>query len=296
MQKRRWLALPAGGFIDASNPDAWVFPAGTRLFKEFGIAGRPVETRMLERLGNGSWRFAAYVWNDAGTDAMLAPEDGAVVAAPGLPHNSHNVPARADCLACHDAGAGPVLGLTALQLSPARETGAAPMSEDRRADQRKDRRKDLREDLRTLAARGVLRGLPQHVLDAPPRIAGATPAARAALGYLHGNCGHCHNDAGPLASLDLALAQKANATEQSAQRTLESLLGHTSRFRPRGSVATARVVAGAPQASVLALRMQSTSPFSRMPPLGVQVVDREGVALVEQWIRQDLQHVATLSE
>ena len=35
----------------------------------------------------------------------------------------------------------------------------------------------------------------------PPRIAAATPAERAALGYLHGNCGHCHNDEGPLAVL-----------------------------------------------------------------------------------------------
>jgi hypothetical protein len=278
MHKRRWLALPAGGFIDASNPDAWVFPVGTRLFKEFGTAEPPVETRMIERLANGSWRFASYVWNDAGTDATLAPEDGAVVAARGLPRNTHNVPARADCLACHDAGAGPVLGLTALQLSPARETSDG----------------DAREDLRTLVARGVLRGLPKQLLDAPPRIAGATPTARAALDYLHGNCGHCHNNAGPLASLDLSLAQQASATERSAQRTLVSLLGHTSRFRPRGGVATARVVPGAQQASVLALRMQSASPFTRMPPLGAQGVDGDGVALIGQWIEHDLKPLPSL--
>jgi len=27
-----------------------------------------------------------------------------------------------------------------------------------------------------------------------------------------------------------------------------------------------------------------------MPPLGVQVIDGEGVALVERWIRNDLSH------
>ena len=30
---------------------------------------RPVETRLIERLADGSWRFATYVWNAAGTDA-----------------------------------------------------------------------------------------------------------------------------------------------------------------------------------------------------------------------------------
>ena len=29
--KRRWLRLPAGQAIDASNADAWVFPIGTQL-------------------------------------------------------------------------------------------------------------------------------------------------------------------------------------------------------------------------------------------------------------------------
>ncbi|HVL55013.1 MAG TPA: hypothetical protein VM491_00795, partial [Burkholderiaceae bacterium] len=59
--KRRWIHVPAGASIDASNPDAWEFPAGTRLWKEFALE-RPIETRMLERLADGSWRFAAYVW------------------------------------------------------------------------------------------------------------------------------------------------------------------------------------------------------------------------------------------
>ena len=28
--KRRWMSLPAGGVINGSDPDAWVFPVGTR--------------------------------------------------------------------------------------------------------------------------------------------------------------------------------------------------------------------------------------------------------------------------
>src|SRR5688572_27347644 len=40
--KRRWIRLPRGKFIDASRPDAWKFPVGTRLWKEFSF-GRRVE-------------------------------------------------------------------------------------------------------------------------------------------------------------------------------------------------------------------------------------------------------------
>jgi len=65
--KRRWIALPTGTEIDATRPDAWDFPVGTRLWKEFSF-GRRVETRYIERLADGSWRFATYLWNADGTE------------------------------------------------------------------------------------------------------------------------------------------------------------------------------------------------------------------------------------
>ena len=52
--KRRWLHIPRGTFIDASQPDAWEFPRGTRLWKEFS-QGRRIETRLIERLHDGTW-------------------------------------------------------------------------------------------------------------------------------------------------------------------------------------------------------------------------------------------------
>jgi len=278
--KRRWLHLPAGTAIDARDPDAWEFPIGTRLWKEFSFGTR-VETRFIERVADGSWRFASYVWNADGTDAVLAPAAGIpalpVVSAPG---GSYAVPSREDCLACHEGGAAPVLGASALQLSPDRDP-LAPHAEPVRPE---------RADLEKLAARGWVRYLPQALLDSPPRIAARTPTARAALGYLHGNCGHCHNDVGPLAGLDLALSQRVGAAEQSAARTLDSLVGHESRFRAGGPApATRRIVPGSKEASVLAVRMQSKNPLARMPPLGTQITDDRGLAVVEQWIHHDLQ-------
>ena len=43
--------------------------------------------------------------------------------------------------------------------------------------------------------------------------------------------------------------------------------------------------------------MKTDNPLARMPPLGVQVVDTEGVALIERWIANDLQPaLSTLQE
>jgi len=278
-RKRRWIHLPPGTAIDASQVDAWQFPAGTKLWKEFGY-GRRVETRMIERLADGSWRFSAYVWNDDGSDAVLAPEDGAVVRVADAPTGRYAVPGRNDCTACHEGPAVPVLGFSALQLSPDRDP-LAPHADPKRAGQL---------DLRKLAARGLVRGLPTELLTTPPRIAASTPTARAALGYLHGNCGHCHNAAGALTGLELVLAQQAERNARSEERTLQSLLGHSSRFRPQGAEASERIAAGH-GSSVLTLRMKTDNALARMPPLGVQVVDTEGVALIERWIANDLQPV-----
>jgi hypothetical protein len=275
-RKRRWIWLPPGSAIDARQVDAWEFPVGTRLWKEFGYGAR-VETRMIERLADGSWRFAAYIWNRGGSDADLAPEDGAFVAVSDAPNGRYAVPSRNDCLACHEGAAVPVLGFSALQLSADRDP-LAPHADA----------KPGQLDLKQLAARGLLRGLPRQFLATPPRIDAPTPLARAALGYLHGNCGHCHNEAGALTGLEMVLAQRADRTANSAERTLQSLLGHSSRFRPEGAQAAQRIAAGH-GSSVLTLRMKTDNPLARMPPLGVQVVDTEGVQLIERWISNDLQ-------
>jgi mono/diheme cytochrome c family protein len=36
--------------------------------------------------------------------------------------------------------------------------------------------------------------------------------------------------------------------------------------------------------------MRSRNPMSQMPPLGTQLADDEGLALVERWIRHQLPH------
>lgn len=271
--KRRWLYLPPGTAIDATDPDLWAFPPGTRLWKEFGYE-RPVETRMIERLADGSWRFAVYVWQDDGRDALLAPAGGlAPRAVAAAPNGRYEILTRDDCRACHEDATTPVLGLSALQWSPDRDP-AAPHAEVPRPG-------DI--SLRALVDNGLLRNFPPHLLDVPARIA-ATPLARSALGYLHANCGHCHNDHGSLADLDLVLAQRTGI--DGAARVLETLAGRPSEFRHNG--VDTRLVAGRPESSMLVYRMRSRNPVVQMPPLGTRQVDALGVALIDNWIQNEL--------
>lgn len=277
--KRRWIRLPAGTAIDASSADAWQFPPGTQLWKEFSHGDHRVETRYIERQRDGRWRYATYVWNEQGTEALLAPARGIALAVPAAPLGRYDVPGRIDCTACHEGAATPVLGFSALQLSSDRDALAPHAQAPRRDDV----------DLRTLVARGLLRNLPPRLLQRAPRVPTASNTERAALGYLHANCGHCHNRSGAGAPVRLTLAQSALDGVASRADTLASAVGVAGRYRAAARAdGSALIEPHAPEHSVLMARMRSRQPHLQMPPLGTRIADREGLALVERWIRQDL--------
>jgi hypothetical protein len=271
--KRRWIYLPPGASVDATRPDAWEFPRGTKLWKEFSH-GRALETRYIERGADGDWRFGSYVWNTAGTEATLAPASGLRdLSAADAPGARYTIPSENDCRACHEGAPVPVLGFSALQLSPDRDPLAPHADAAATA-----------VNLRTLAQRGLVEGLPPALLAEPPRIAASSPAERAALGYLHGNCGNCHNDEGPLAVLEMTLAQRV-ATPASVDSVLGSIVGVESQFHARGAPAgAARIAPGHEATSVIALRMASRDPLQQMPPLGTTAIDAEAMRLIGRWI------------
>jgi hypothetical protein len=275
--KRRWIRLPEGASVDASDPDAWRFPVGTRLWKEFSF-DRRVETRLIARTPAG-WVFAAYRWVEDESDAFLVPEDGAPAVHPIAPGVRHDIPSRADCLACHGGRTTPVLGFSALQLSPDRDP-LAPHAERPPAGSA---------DLRTLVDRGLVRGLPSDLDVDRLRIADPTARGRAARGWLHANCGSCHASGGALRGLDLSLeARVRDASVPPA--AIATTVDRPSRFRPRALAHAdpVRVEPGRPEASVLFARLASREPATQMPPLGTRLVDAEARALVEAWIREDL--------
>ena len=101
-----------------------------------------------------------------------------------------------------------------------------------------------------------------------------------ALGYLHANCGNCHNDtidgvAFPymdlwIKSTDVFVAQTGAYTTAISQMTTNFMN------------ATWRVLPGDPSNSCVSVRMQD--PAARMPPIGSEVIDAEGVAIIDAWI------------
>ena len=274
--KTRWMRLPPGTWIDASDPDAWRFPVGTRFWKEFRFLRR-AETRFIEHTADG-WKYATYAWTDDEREASLVPERGmisSVVIRGGI---RHALPSNADCRACHEGRPSRILGFSALQLSADRDPNA-PHAEPLPSNA---------VTLRTLIEQGLVRGLPAHLGDGAPRIAATTPTARAALGYLHGNCGNCHTRSGELASLALALDYPLATPANAHPPAIETTTGRPSKFVPSGwDSNAARVRAGEPDASVLLARLASRNPVAQMPPLGSRVVDEEAVALIRKWIAEE---------
>lgn len=277
--KRRWIALPPGEAIDASRPGAWEFPRGTKLWKEFSVNGRQVETRLIERLADGDWRYASYAWSADGRESVLAPPEG-IPAWPLSGGGSYAIPSEADCRACHEGAPVPVLGFSALQLSADRDP-LAPHAEPRRPGE---------PDLRALAERGWLVGFPESMLEVPPRIEAPTAAGRAVLGYLHGNCGHCHGSpADSLASVPVALQLALDPREagQGAD-AIRAMLKAPARARMSGDTEARLLRPGDAASSLLPMRMRSRDPRIRMPPIGTALPDSAALALIEHWINHEL--------
>ena len=254
-EKRRWLYLPPGTQIDTSAIDDWVFPVGTRAYKEFTRDGVRLETRMLEKVADGEWARVSYVWNAEGTDA-IATQTGAR----DVLGTMHDVPNEEQCADCHDGAADVLIGISAVLLDHDGE-GLT---------------------LAQLAADGWLSAPPSAPLTLP-----GDAAAQAALGYMHANCGNCHNDRAmnPL-RLWLTAGTLASVEATGFYTTAVNEPSHTD--DPLGdTTATVLVAPGDPDASQLYIRMQrrGRSPGGGMPWLGTELVDDEGSAAVAAFIR-----------
>jgi len=222
------------------------------------------------------WDFASYVWNEAQTDAELAPSSGLRNVADVAPGKQHSIPSIEDCRACHDSARTEILGFTALQLSDDRD-GEAPHRELVTDDMLTLR--DLVEEQRLSPAR------PEFV-STPPRIPASSPRERAVLGYLSTNCGSCHNTTSSLDSLKLTFRQPAYGGGLAVAGP--SLERKTKWDRPGAVPDKTRVIDRAmPEHGALLFRMRSRRPTSQMPPLGTVLPDHDAIDLVTRWARED---------
>lgn len=274
--KRRWVRLPDGSQIDARDVDGWRFPPGTTFWKEFAWQGRKVETRMIRIGEDGGPEFASYAWNDAGTEAVLAPPAGIARAHEVTRGRWHAIPSVTDCQSCHESGPSYILGFSALQLSDDRDP-LAPHAEPLPTGA---------VTLGSLAREDRLRPPLGAFITHAPRIKARDAVERAALGYLSTNCGTCHNLSGPLARLQFSLRHDLSVAPGGHEPALSTAVGNAGRFLVPGDTAGSRLVEpGHPEASAIVHRMRSRRPSTQMPPLGTVVADSVGIEIVRRWIR-----------
>ena len=253
--KRRWLWLPVGGQVHIGSDGHWELPLGSVLIKEFSVAGKRVETRLLVHHDDGDWAGYSYEWLDDQSDALLLPSSKSR----DLGGGKHwYYPSRSDCLQCHTQTAGRTLGLETAQMNREAPNGGG-------------------NQLAALDAVGAFDApLPATLTAFAHADDLAAPLGDRARAYLHANCSFCHRMGGPgrvppdwRFALSLAQTGACNVAPQDGDL---------------GVAGAKLIVPGSPATSVTSVRMHALDAH-RMPPLGTHVVDTSGAALVDDWIR-----------
>jgi hypothetical protein len=282
--KHRWVKLPPGTQINTSNMDFWTFPQGTKLWKDFWRDGVRVETRILWKQGQGAadWFMMAYKWNAEQTEAMAMP-DGELNAL----GTEHDIPSQEACSTCHRNMRDRAIGFSAVQLSYAAEPGNVTLDQ--------------------LVQMGALSAAPAAPITVP-----GTDVEKAAFGYLHANCGMCHNERAnvfitKINDMNLWLhstpdANCATCGDLASPQTTGPYLGLVNKATKKGNIlgATVRVVPGDLEASALYQVMNTRDAVPgvdpemmgadggvaafQMPPLGSEITDPDGLAKISAWI------------
>lgn len=272
--KSRWVAIPPGQ-IAFSSSEEWHFPAGTVFVKSFDLptdAAHPgirrrLETRLLVRDAAGGVYGVVYKWRQDGSDADLLSsgetENIAVKAADGtVRQQTWYYPSRQDCLTCHTANAGDVLGVKTRQLNRSFKYPSGVTDNE----------------LRTWAHLGLFNpAFKEKLLPTFAALAPADDAARSlqdrARSYLDANCAQCHRPGGTVANFDARYQ-----TPLAKQELIDGpVLIDQGIDRPR-------VISPHDIWRSIAYMRVDTNGDIKMPPLARETIDRRGVQLLEEWI------------
>ncbi len=267
---RRFFATPGKSPLSFSEQKNWRVPDGGALVRtlELSLATGPVrvETQVMHR-ENGAWRFYTYAWNSAQTDAELVAEGGETRPVPRFEGRPWKFASRAECGICHTAQTDFVLGLSTAQLNREADYGALGGG--------------VANQLTMLARLGILENAPSQPPEQLPRSADPADATASmearARSYLSVNCAHCHrpDGVGGRAAFQLMASLPLAKTGLIGGQPLVPLLGPDSKL----------VLPGEPARSELFHRL-TLKEGGRMPLLGSEQTDDEGVELIRRWILQ----------
>ena len=256
--KRRFIWLPPGKLIDTSDMNDWVFPIGTKVWKEFSLSGRRVETRYLEKLTDGTWFRTTYAWSDDETGATEL-----VSGAANVRGTSYEIPTQQECTTCHKGRRDGVLGFEAIALASPDASGVT---------------------LQKLVDAHLVTNPPAARLDVP-----GNAQEKAALGWLHMNCGvPCHNRNASSEAGFTGLEMRLLAEDLEAVQTTDAwrtAVGVQAYFQPVEGLVFFRIAPRNVAQSLIPYRDGNrTNPRIQMPPIATHVVDANGLAAVKAWI------------
>lgn len=270
--KQRKIWLPDCSTIDTSDMDEWKFPVGTRVWKTFALGQSPIETRFMHRFGPGpsEWLYATYQWqSDALDDPTLATWTGGAVIT-NANGTAHDIPGNGNCKQCHDGRKERVLGFSAIQLSV-----------DALGDSL---------DMRRISELGWLTTPAPEGFAVP-----GNPVQQAALGYLHGNCGGCHDQDGNLPDPEspMMLRLRVNQTDYALTDTVKTTVNVPVRSMLAPLLGKDRIEPHEPTQSGILVRMQARGNAGvQMPPFNsnsTKTPDTSGgVAAVTAWVTSEI--------
>lgn len=260
--KHRYFSMPKGTKIDTSNPDEWVFPVGTKAWKEFRVNGKKVETRVYAKQPDGQWLFTTYRWlpDESRADRL---ESGRANA-----EGTYSIPDTQTCEQCHRGRKDKLLGIEAIAASLPGAEGLtlAKMKQDG-----------------MLTADVTVPAIPDD----------AAGKAKPALAYLHMNCGaSCHDAAAHSPALQTGLVFKLHLADL-AKNAVDQLPSYTTSVgKPIAGNAYfeytnkgyQRITPGAADKSLVPELARLRDVTIQMPPIGSHQKDAAGIALIESWI------------
>jgi glucose/arabinose dehydrogenase len=257
--KERWFRLPAEGHIGIDSATGHLlFPPGTTFAKSFHRDDAFVETRLLSKLDDMTWRGYSYQWS-VDQDRAERLDTGKISVAFA---SDWLYPSRAECLRCHTPVAGHALGLNLGQLgSPSRNGDLDQLDWWREAGILALSAEELDE------LRALFPPLPRSKDD-------NVHEQTRARAFLHVNCSNCHQPGGP-ADGQMDLRREPELAEMQICDALPGVAW------PR--IEDARIVApGDPQRSVLYQRLLARG-RGRMHPYRLGV-DSDNAELIRSWI------------
>ena len=285
--KQRYVYMPPGGKITtdaaANGMEFWEFPVGFKLWKDFSRDGKLIETRLLMKTGGlADWYMMAFLWKDDYSDAVAVPMGQMNAMA-----TQHDVPPQEACTGCHGTMWDNALGFTALMLSHNLPDSL---------------------NLQQIDQMGWLTKSPAAAGYALP----GTQAEKDAFGYLHANCGMCHNSQSKIYKTKVGLDLWTHLDELSDVTKLKAYLstvcdqwpaganpattissceaGHATGTNMDTDISKLKRITPKDKANsglydLMSLRGTGMADMMKqMPPIGTEVADTDGLAKLETLI------------